>query len=285
MSKSRFVRALRAKGYTPASVLQRLGLDSSFLRGDDETLEQEEALLKRRGMSTADIQRLIDVHTAVSDPRGKGGGPGEIVGVSGDDMDDMTGQQIVDKYGSFDADPPIVHPAALQNEGGEDDEPDEYSDFASFCRDRGMDESAIKTAIDAHRSYRRGDRRPNGHDKGRGSRDEFPLKGVRSSERPPPSRGHFAGPRRSGETASGGAMDAAARKRLARRYPGLARIECLPSVSSSDRRLATDKARTPSRAKTSRTLRRFPELANIRTSGDVDYAFRDAAQPRGRFEV
>lgn len=133
-------------------------------------------LLRHRGMSQADVQKLIDHHPAKSDPRGGTGGT--LVG----------GPERVGK----DTDPPIVRPSPQQNEtssaaGGDDDPDDEYSDFAGYLRDAGVDEEAINGAIDAHRRSRAMDRRrkANGRDKvpSRGghferprfTRDEFPT--------------------------------------------------------------------------------------------------------------
>jgi hypothetical protein len=292
---TRFVNALKRRGYTPKSVLQRLGLDSSYLLlGADQELRQEEQLLHRRGMPVGDIQKLVDVHVGISDPRGQGGGPGSTVGTAGDDTIEQTGQQIVDRFGSFDrargardTDPPVEHPDAEQNLGGQDDEPDDLDAFRGYLQDRGLSRDEAEEACKIVQDSRRA-RRSNGHDKTFG-RDRFPVNAVRSSERPAPSRGHFGGERRSGETQTNGAlgerygMDSAGRKRMAKMFPHLARIGHEPSVATSDRH-AMDAAPAQSTRQRERMLKMFPDMARIGSSMDTGHVAGDGDR-RGKYEV
>jgi hypothetical protein len=275
----RIIGALKAKGYTPRSVLAKLGLDASLLVRDSEP--EETVILRREGMSAENIQKLIDGHVGRSDVRGGGGG--SVVG-SGYAGDDLTAEQIVDKYGSFDDLPPKIETMPEQNMSADDDDP--YEEFSSYLRARGMSEDAIRTAVDAHKSMRRGDRKPNGHD--RRGRDSFPVNRVLGSERTPPTGGRFGG-ERAGRFADGSgrhAMDEGRKERLAARFPNLARIQCEPEVRGDRRRHATmDAARVQTDRQRVRLLKRFPGMAGIKTSADTNYAFRDEAPARGRYEV
>jgi hypothetical protein len=241
----RALRALRVKwGGNPKGAMRALGLDASLL--DEPELRTSE-------------------RSGKFDPRDGGGG--SVV------RHEDTAEEVVRKYGSFDDLPRKIETMPQQNLGG-DDEDDEWGPFRSYLEDCGLSKDEAERACEIVQDSRRRSR-ANGRD--RSSRDQFPLNAVRSSEREPPSRGHFAGPRRHGETASGTAMDAARKTRLAKRFPGLARIECEPEA----RRLGGDRRRHAMDAKAAttgvRTLKRFPEMARIQPEGGTSFVPRDPA--------
>ena len=64
----KLINALRAKYDSPRAALRALGIDQRLLdpNDTDDDNETERMLLRHRGMSQADIQRLIDGHTAKS---------------------------------------------------------------------------------------------------------------------------------------------------------------------------------------------------------------------------
>lgn len=184
------VRALKKRGYTPKSVLRRLGLDENLLRGGDESSEQVEQNLFRKGMSVRDIQALIDQHVAKSDPRGGGGG-----------------ETVAD-----DDDPPIVRPATLQNEGGDDDP---YREFSDYLQDCGLTQDEAERACEIVRdSRRRGG--ANGRDKNFG-RDVLPRNAQSRdlAERGGGMGGHLSG----GRTEP--AMDRAMQRKTDQMFPHL----------------------------------------------------------------
>jgi hypothetical protein len=150
----RFLNALKAKYKTPRAAMAALGLDMALLRADPSQHE-EEASSMRGGRF---------------DPRGHTGG--EIV------RDDIPSPQErrVSPLQNEDEGAPIERPASLQRMSAEDDERDEYADFADYLRERGIAEDVIRGAVDYHRRKRGMDNwKSNGHDR-REARDRFPQR-------------------------------------------------------------------------------------------------------------
>ena len=139
---SKLHRALKMRFGTPQRAMAALGLDASLLKDggvdhtvgephprhpswargldeEEETAEEaEHVLLRRNDMSDADIQSLIDGHTAKSD------------------LDEREGE---------DDDPPIVHPSPRKNEG--DHRRVSYDDFKNYLTERGFSEDEIADAM------------------------------------------------------------------------------------------------------------------------------------------
>jgi hypothetical protein len=283
----KFMLALARSGISPKTALARLGMDAAMLDDEPGLREAVDALMQKHFPDATDdnpffkgMHELVDEHERRSDPRGKGGGGGEIVGSGHEGDDDLTGEEIVQKYGSFDADPPVEHPASQQNLGGRDDGLGAFRDHLRENSD--MTEDQIEEACGLARDHirRRGS---NGVDK-RFGKDKFPVNGVRSSERPAPSRGHFGGERRSGQTQTGGALDEAPKsRRLLQMFPGLGKIEREPSVASSDRHV-TYGAPAPSGRERARMDAMFPYLRKIGSSMDVGPGASGDGRP-GKYEV
>jgi hypothetical protein len=258
----KFIRALKKDYGTPERVLARLGYDRSILHANDESLEQEKQTLFRRGMAVADIQRLIDTHVAVSDPRGGGGG--EVVG-----SDDVPIDPMIRGEKSYDDLPPKIE-SMTENLSAGDDEPDALEPFRQHLREHSdMTEDEISRACSLARDHLRR-RGSNGRDRGVG-KNRFPL------------RSH------SGPIADRGAMDAASTAKFKARYPGLlGRIQVEPEARrlSSDRRLTTDAVRTPTAARIQKISARYPGLSAIRSMSDVAHVGAEPAPSgRSRFEV
>ena len=133
---SKLVRALKMRYGSPKSVLRKLGLDEGLLdpNDTDDDGESEQMLLRHRGMSREDIQRLIDGHTARSEIRGGTGG--EVGGGAAREGEDT--------------DPPIRRPSPLQSERGSGDE---YEPLRTHLRGKGFDEEEIERAIELGKDH------------------------------------------------------------------------------------------------------------------------------------
>jgi hypothetical protein len=105
----KFMSALARSGLTPQAAMRRLGMDAALLDDHEPGLrEAVDALMREHFPDATDdnpffkgMHELVDEHERRSDPRGKGGGGGSIVG-SGHEGEDDTGEEIVQRFGSFD---------------------------------------------------------------------------------------------------------------------------------------------------------------------------------------
>jgi hypothetical protein len=232
---SKLARALKARfpgPNGPRKAMAAMGLDARLLRDAADPSMREEERTSMRGSRF--------------DPRGHTGGVAG--GVRGED--DIPG-------------PEERRVSPVQNE---DEEPDEYENFASYLRERGIAEDVIEGAIDYHRRQRGHDhRRPNG-------RDFQPHNRVRGSEREAPSGGRFGGERRPGEMPTGDEIDDpnaivdhhgldrvaldSARKLMGRFGPEVGCRPARPGEMGSD-------GRSQTMAQRARTIKRFPGLDRI----------------------
>lgn len=220
----------------PGSLLRRIYATLEGHRGSARDAEpDEEELLAEKGETSENIRRQKAGAHPKSDPRGTGK-QGTLLGGP--------------RRAGEDDDPPVIHPASRQNEGGKIN----VDDFADYLREHDLDEDVIDGALRIVRDGLR-KRRSNGHDK-HAARDRLPS--------------HRAG-----------RDDAEQKDKLNEMFPGLARIKNEPDVRRS--RTAMDGAPASS-AQRERLFQLIPEMRRIRHAADVGPDYPDPAH-RNPYEV
>jgi hypothetical protein len=268
----KLMRALAKRFGTPQAALARLGMDAAMLDDDEPERGMRDAFdqLMRKHFPDAgddnpfvnEMNELLDEHAphGSSDPRGKGGGGGSIVGAAGDRR--ARGR---DRRRAYDDIEPMQEHMPEQNMGGEDERDDDalYDPLREHLREKGLGEDEIERAVELGKDQVRR-RRANG-------RDRLPINRLRGGR-----GGHFGGGR------NGGRFDGSVFDEIER---NMARIEQEPSVHSSDRdhpRGFDSMPRALSEADRLRLYRLVPGLALV---GDMWGDGPGLASHRNPYEV
>jgi hypothetical protein len=206
---SRLVEAIRAKYSTPQAALRALGLDTTLLNPEEDSLARKvKRILADLNKLAMDADLLGEPEHMRSDPRGEGGG-------GGGEIEGGVPRRGMDRFGlrrsSKDSIEPKIEEMQEEVLGASDDEDDElYDPLREHLRKNGLDEESVERACELAKDHVRR-RRSNGHDR---HADDFLPKNHLGRSGP---GGRFAGPRDS-QHASGESDVAASREYMRQIY-------------------------------------------------------------------